>query len=48
MIVRTRHDAAEDLFALTRMPLGDHLEELRSRLFRALAGLGVSNPLREE
>jgi sec-independent protein translocase protein TatC len=42
MIVRTRHDAAEDLFALTRMPLGDHLEELRSRLFRALAGLGVA------
>src|SRR5437899_13102815 len=31
----------EDLFAHTRMPLGEHLEELRRHLWRALAGFGV-------
>jgi sec-independent protein translocase protein TatC len=31
----------EDLFQNTRMSLGDHLEELRSRLWRALIGLVV-------
>jgi sec-independent protein translocase protein TatC len=42
MLLRTNHQDAEDLFALTRMPLGDHIEELRSRLFCAIAGQGVA------
>src|SRR5437588_1655485 len=33
---------APDLFANTRMPFGDHLEELRSRLWRSVAGFGVA------
>src|SRR5262249_54018285 len=33
--------ASEDLFADTRMPFGDHLEELRWRLWRAVAGFGL-------
>ena len=32
----------EDPFAPTRMPLGDHIEELRRHLLRALAGLVVA------
>ena len=31
----------DDLFADTRMSFGDHLEELRRRLWKALAGVGV-------
>jgi sec-independent protein translocase protein TatC len=31
----------DDFFAATRMSLGDHLEELRSRLWRAILGFGV-------
>jgi sec-independent protein translocase protein TatC len=34
-------DDSEDLFAETRMSFGDHLEELRWHLFRALGGAGV-------
>jgi sec-independent protein translocase protein TatC len=36
------HDREDDPFVATRMPLGDHIEELRRRLLRALAGLGVA------
>lgn len=32
---------AEDLFAHSRMPFGDHIEELRLRLWRALLGFAV-------
>ena len=32
---------ADDLFTDTRMPFGDHLEELRWRLWRAVAGFAV-------
>jgi sec-independent protein translocase protein TatC len=32
---------SDDFFADSRMSLGDHLEELRRRLWRALAGFGV-------
>src|SRR5437868_1056291 len=32
---------ADDLFTDTRMPFGDHLEELRWRLWRAIAGFAV-------
>jgi sec-independent protein translocase protein TatC len=32
----------EDLFAETRMPFGDHLEDLRRRLLRVFAGLGAA------
>jgi sec-independent protein translocase protein TatC len=32
----------DDLFAATRMPLGDHLEELRRHLGRAVAGFGLA------
>ena len=34
-------DDSEDLFADTRMSFGDHLEELRWHLFRALGGAGI-------
>lgn len=32
----------DDLFATSRMPLGDHIEELRRRLLWALLGFGVA------
>jgi hypothetical protein len=32
---------SEDMFASTRMSFGDHLEELRWRLWRALLGFGL-------
>ncbi|HEY7425981.1 MAG TPA: hypothetical protein VH682_17255, partial [Gemmataceae bacterium] len=32
----------EDFFADTRMTFGDHLEELRLHLWRAVAGFGVA------
>jgi sec-independent protein translocase protein TatC len=35
-------DCADDPFAGTRMPLGDHLEDLRRHLLRALAGFCVA------
>ncbi len=35
-------DREDDLFAGTRMPMGEHLEELRRHLLRALAGFGVA------
>ena len=35
-------DDKEDLFAATRMSLGDHIEELRLRLWKALAGFGIA------
>jgi sec-independent protein translocase protein TatC len=34
-------DPSEDLFADTRMSFGDHIEELRWHLFRALIGAGL-------
>lgn len=36
------HDFDEDPFATTRMSLGDHIEELRLRLWKALAGFGIA------
>jgi sec-independent protein translocase protein TatC len=35
-------DREDDLFAGTRMPAGEHLEELRRHLLRALVGFGVA------
>jgi sec-independent protein translocase protein TatC len=40
----SRHDPShhpDDYFARTRMPLGEHLEELRRRLWRALGGFAL-------
>ncbi len=34
--------APDDFFAATRMSLGDHIEELRTHLLRALLGFGVA------
>ncbi|MGL6096208.1 MAG: twin-arginine translocase subunit TatC [Fimbriiglobus sp.] len=34
-------DYPDDIFADTRMSIGDHIDELRTRLIRALIGLGV-------
>jgi sec-independent protein translocase protein TatC len=36
-----QYDYPDDIFDDTRMSFGDHIEELRMRLIRALAGLGV-------
>lgn len=36
------NDYDDDPFAATRMSLGDHIEELRLRMWRALAGFGVA------
>lgn len=36
---RHNHDLSDDFFADTRMSFGDHLEELRTHLLRALKGL---------
>src|SRR5438105_1121862 len=33
---------AEDMFAETRMTFGEHLEELRLHLWRAIAGFGIA------
>jgi sec-independent protein translocase protein TatC len=35
------YDYPDDIFDDTRMSFGDHIEELRARLIRALAGLGI-------
>jgi sec-independent protein translocase protein TatC len=35
------HTETDDFFAATRMSLGDHIEELRRRLWRAILGFGV-------
>src|SRR5262245_31439922 len=34
------HQYSEDLFADTRMTFGEHLEDLRTHLWRAIKGLG--------
>lgn len=39
-MARTRPDYPDDIFDNTRMSFGDHIEELRSRLIKALLGLG--------
>src|SRR5712691_8704150 len=36
--VATRREDSEDLFAHTRMSLGDHIEELRRHMIKALLG----------
>jgi sec-independent protein translocase protein TatC len=36
------NDYDDDPFAATRMSLGDHVEELRLRLWKALAGFGIA------
>src|SRR5216683_5379053 len=36
--VANRREDSEDLFAHTRMSLGDHIEELRRHMIKALAG----------
>jgi sec-independent protein translocase protein TatC len=36
------NDFDQDPFAATRMSLGDHIEELRLRLWKALAGFGIA------
>ena len=42
MFFSSRHqDYPDDIFADTRMSFGDHIEELRKYLLRALAGLGI-------
>ena len=33
------HDYPDDIFDQTRMSFGDHIEELRSRLLKAIYGL---------
>ena len=38
---RRHPDYDEDFFKDTRMSFGDHLEELRTRMWRAIKGLGV-------
>jgi sec-independent protein translocase protein TatC len=39
--MRKKHNYPDDLFADTRMPFGDHLEELRYRIIQALKALIV-------
>jgi sec-independent protein translocase protein TatC len=34
-----KHEYSEDLFADTRMTFGEHIEELRTHLLRAIKGL---------
>jgi sec-independent protein translocase protein TatC len=41
MAPRDRHEYSEDLFADTRMSFGDHIEELRRHLLRALFGFTI-------
>jgi sec-independent protein translocase protein TatC len=41
MRTATNHRLVEDPFAATRMPLGDHLEDLRRHIGRALAGFAA-------
>ena len=38
---RRHPDYDEDFFKDTRMSFGDHLEELRTRMWRAIKGLGL-------
>src|SRR6476469_9828583 len=38
---RRHPDYDEDFFQDTRMSFGDHLEELRTRMWRAIKGLGL-------
>ena len=37
-----KDDGAEDMFEDTRMSFGDHLEELRLHLWRAIAGFLIA------
>jgi sec-independent protein translocase protein TatC len=42
MLFSSRHEPyPDDIFEDTRMSFGEHIEELRTRLIRALSGLGV-------
>jgi sec-independent protein translocase protein TatC len=41
MATRPSHQYDEDLFADTRMTFGEHLEELRMRMWKALKGLAI-------
>ena len=41
MSQRDTHNYPDDIFADSRMSFGDHIEELRSRLVKALLGLGI-------
>src|SRR5207248_9645694 len=36
-----KYDYPDDIFDDSRMSFGDHIEELRTRLIRALVGLGI-------
>jgi hypothetical protein len=38
---RRHRDYDDDFFKKNRMSFGDHLEELRSRMWRAIKGLGI-------
>jgi sec-independent protein translocase protein TatC len=42
MSLGNQHYSSDDFFADTRMSFGDHLEELRLHLWRAIAGFGVA------
>src|SRR5438132_10113080 len=42
MCARDRLQDPDDLFADTRMSFGDHIEELRTRLVRALLGFAIT------
>ena len=41
-MTRNRQPDADDLFADTRMSFGDHIEDLRTHLWRALIGFGIA------
>src|SRR5438067_2185955 len=42
MAYHDRRDNSEDMFADTRMTFGEHLEDLRAHLLRALFGFGIA------
>jgi sec-independent protein translocase protein TatC len=42
MSYRDTNDYSEDMFADTRMSFGEHIEELRIHMIRALAGFGIA------
>src|SRR5436309_2831562 len=42
MSSRDKHNDSEDMFADTRMSFGDHIEDLRTHLIRALTGFAVA------
>ena len=41
-MTRSRQPDADDLFADTRMSFGDHIEDLRGHLWRAVIGFGIA------